>query len=36
MIISIKGYVVYIDHFGNCVTNISQKLIKEVAKGQGF
>lgn len=33
---SIKGYVVYIDHFGNCVTNISQKLVKEVAKGRDF
>ncbi|RYJ44852.1 S-adenosyl-l-methionine hydroxide adenosyltransferase family protein [Flavobacterium beibuense] len=33
---SIKGYVVYIDHFGNCVTNISQKLIKEVARGRDF
>jgi len=33
---SIKGYVVYIDHFGNCVTNISQKLVKEVAKGRNF
>ena len=33
---AIKGYVVYIDHFGNCVTNISQKLVKEVAKGRNF
>jgi len=33
---SIKGYIVYIDHFGNCVTNISHKLIKEVAKGRDF
>ncbi|MGQ3089203.1 SAM hydrolase/SAM-dependent halogenase family protein, partial [Flavobacterium sp.] len=33
---SIKGNVVYIDHFGNCVTNISKKLVKEVAKGRDF
>lgn len=33
---SIKGYVVYVDHFGNCVTNISKKLVKEVAKGREF
>ena len=33
---AIKGYVVYIDHFGNCVTNISQKLVKEVARGRDF
>ena len=33
---SIKGYVVYIDHFGNCVTNISKKLVKEVARGREY
>jgi S-adenosylmethionine hydrolase len=33
---SIKGYVAYIDHFGNCVTNISQKLVKDIAKGRDF
>jgi len=33
---SIKGYVVYIDHFGNCVTNISKKLVKDTAKGRDF
>jgi len=33
---SIRGYVVYIDHFGNCVTNISKKQVKEVAKGRDF
>ena len=33
---SIKGYVVYIDHFGNCVTNISKKLVKDAAKGREF
>jgi S-adenosylmethionine hydrolase len=31
---SIKGYVVYVDHFGNCVTNITQKLLKDVGKGR--
>ncbi|WP_035679023.1 SAM hydrolase/SAM-dependent halogenase family protein [Flavobacterium limnosediminis] len=33
---SIKGSVVYIDHFGNCVTNISRKLIQETGKGRSF
>lgn len=33
---SIKGYVVYIDHFGNCVTNISKKFITEIGKGRSF
>lgn len=33
---SIKGHVVYIDHFGNCVTNIDRKLVKEVAKGRDY
>lgn len=32
----IKGYVAYIDHFGNCVTNIPQKLVRDVAKGRDF
>jgi S-adenosylmethionine hydrolase len=33
---SIKGYVVYIDHFGNVVTNISKKMFAEVAKGRAY
>lgn len=33
---SIKGYVVYIDHFGNVVTNISRKLFSEIGKGRSF
>jgi S-adenosylmethionine hydrolase len=33
---SIKGYVVYIDHFGNVVTNISKKLFLEVGKGRPY
>lgn len=33
---SIKGYVVYIDHFGNCVTNISKKFITEIGRGRLF
>jgi S-adenosylmethionine hydrolase len=32
----IKGYVVYIDHFGNCVTNISQKLFSDIGKNRPF
>ena len=33
---SIKGYVIYIDHFGNVVTNISKKQFLEVAKGRRY
>lgn len=33
---SIKGNVIYIDHFGNVVVNISQKQFIEVGKGRMF
>jgi len=33
---SIKGYVIYIDHFGNVVTNISKQLFLEVSKGRPY
>lgn len=33
---SIKGYVVYIDHYGNCVTNISKKMFVEISKNRPF
>lgn len=33
---SIKGNVIYIDHFGNCVTTISKKLFQEVAQGRPY
>ena len=33
---SIKGYVIYIDHFGNVVTNITKQLFLEVAKGRPY
>ena len=33
---SIKGYVVYIDHFGNAVTNISKKTFMDAAKGRPY
>lgn len=33
---SIKGYVIYIDHFGNVVTNITKKQFLEVAKGRPY
>ena len=33
---SLKGHVIYIDHFGNVVTNISKKLFIEVAKGRPY
>lgn len=33
---SLKGHVIYIDHFGNVVTNISKKQFIEVAKGRPY
>ena len=33
---SIKGNVIYIDHFGNVVTNISKKQFLDVAKGRPY
>jgi S-adenosylmethionine hydrolase len=33
---SIKGSVIYIDHFGNVVTNISKKKFMEAAKGRPY
>lgn len=33
---SIKGYVIYIDHFGNVVTNISKQFFLDVAKGRSY
>ena len=33
---SIFGSIIYIDHFGNCISNINQQLIKDVAKGRDF
>jgi S-adenosylmethionine hydrolase len=33
---SIKGYVVYIDHFGNCVTNITRQMFKDVGRGRDY
>ncbi|MCD9576204.1 SAM hydrolase/SAM-dependent halogenase family protein [Flavobacterium soyae] len=33
---SLKGYVIYIDHFGNVVTNISKQQFLEVAKGRPY
>ena len=33
---SLKGYVIYIDHFGNVVTNISKKQFSEVARGRSY
>ena len=32
----IRGNVVYIDDFGNCVTNISKSYIEEIAKGRPY
>ena len=33
---TLKGHVIYIDHFGNVVTNISKKQFIEVAKGRPY
>ncbi|WP_306354099.1 S-adenosyl-l-methionine hydroxide adenosyltransferase family protein [Flavobacterium sp. '19STA2R22 D10 B1'] len=33
---SLKGYITYIDHFGNVVSNISKKLFLEVSKGREY
>jgi hypothetical protein len=33
---TIKGHVIYIDHFGNVVTNISKKLFLETGKGRPY
>ncbi|MGO4906332.1 SAM hydrolase/SAM-dependent halogenase family protein [Flavobacterium sp. W20_MBD1_R3] len=33
---SLNGHVIYIDHFGNVVTNISKKYFIEVAKGRPY
>lgn len=32
----IRGNIVYIDHFGNCVTNITKKIFEETAKNRNF
>ncbi len=32
----IKGYAIYIDHFGNVVTNISRQLFTEIGKGRKY
>ncbi|WP_309609545.1 SAM-dependent chlorinase/fluorinase [Flavobacterium sp.] len=33
---SIKGCVIYTDHFGNCVTNITKKMFQDVGKNRSF
>lgn len=33
---SIRGYVIYIDHYGNAVTNIHRKLFEEVRQGRQY
>lgn len=32
----IKGNIIYIDNFGNCVTNIPKKIYDEIAKNRSF
>lgn len=33
---SIKGYIIYIDHFGNAVSNITKKLFLDIAKARPY
>ncbi|MBF0693701.1 MAG: SAM-dependent chlorinase/fluorinase [Flavobacterium sp.] len=33
---SIKGYVIYIDHFGNAVVNITKQMFTDMAKGRNY
>lgn len=33
---SLKGYIIYIDHLGNVVTNISKKQFIEVSRGRNY
>ncbi len=33
---TLKGFVSYIDHYGNAVTNISKKKFEEIQKGRSF
>lgn len=33
---TIKGHVIYIDHFGNVITNITKKQFLEIAKGRPY
>ena len=33
---SLKGHVIYIDHFGNVITNISKKYFIEIGKGRPY
>lgn len=33
---SIRGNVIYIDHFGNCVTNISRLMFRDIGRGRDF
>jgi S-adenosylmethionine hydrolase len=32
----LKGFVIYIDHFGNAVTNITKKMFLEQSKGRNY
>lgn len=33
---TLKGYAIYIDHFGNVVTNITRKIFNDAAKGRAY
>ncbi|NOR26935.1 MAG: hypothetical protein GQ540_00225 [Lutibacter sp.] len=33
---TISGHIIYIDNYGNCVSNITEKLFQDVSKGRNF
>lgn len=33
---SIKGSIIYVDHYGNSISNISKKMIKSIGQGRDF
>ena len=33
---ALYGTVIYIDHYGNCITNISRPMVKDIAKGRDY
>jgi len=33
---AIYGQVIYVDNYGNCITNITKNLVKEIAKGREY
>lgn len=33
---AIFGSVIYVDHYGNCISNISKSIVKDIAKGRDY